>query len=74
VTGLELPEGPYETVAGFVLAELGRLPEVGDTIEVEGRRITVLELDGRRIARLLVDPPPTPAADQDDATSEASTT
>ena len=74
VTGLELPEGPYETVAGFVLAELGRLPEVGDTIEVEGRRITVLQLDGRRIARLLVDPPPTPAADQDDATSEASTT
>src|SRR5215213_4696685 len=74
VTGLELPEGPYETVAGFVLAELGRLPEVGDTIEVEGRRTTVLQLDGRRIARLLVDPPPTPAADQDDATSEASTT
>jgi putative hemolysin len=73
VTGLELPEGPYETVAGFVLAELGRLPEVGDTIEVEGRRITVLELDGRRIARLLVDPPPASAADEDGATSAAST-
>ena len=29
-TGLRLPEGPYETVAGYVLAELGRLPEVGD--------------------------------------------
>ena len=38
-TGLELPDGPYETVAGYVLAELGRLPEVGDTIEVEGRTI-----------------------------------
>ena len=60
-TGLELPEGPYETVAGYVLAELGRLPEVGDAIEVEGRRLTVLELDGRRIARLRVDPPPAPA-------------
>jgi putative hemolysin len=55
-TGLELPEGPYETAAGYVLAELGRLPEVGDTIEVEGRNIEVLELDGRRIARLRVDP------------------
>jgi putative hemolysin len=57
VTGLRLPEGPYETVAGYVLAELGRLPEVGDTIEVEGRRLTVLELDGRRIARLSVSRP-----------------
>ncbi len=56
-TGLELPEGPYETVAGFVLAELGRLPQVGDVVEVEGRRLTVLELDGRRIARLSVTRP-----------------
>jgi putative hemolysin len=62
-TGLRLPEGPYETVAGYVLAELGRLPEVGDTIEVEGRALTVLELDGRRIARLSVDRPPAPEGD-----------
>ena len=66
-TGLELPEGPYETVAGYVLSALGRLPEVGDTIEVEGRRLTVLELDGRRIARLRVDPPPAPTEDGEDA-------
>src|SRR5687768_3743293 len=72
-TGLELPEGPYETVAGYVLSGLGRLPEVGDTIEVEGRRLTVLELDGRRIARLRVDPPPAPAEDGD-ARTEPSTT
>jgi putative hemolysin len=63
VTGLRLPEGPYETVAGYVLAEFGRLPEVGDTIEVDGRPLTVLELDGRRIARLLVGPTP-PGADE----------
>src|SRR4051794_35308578 len=60
-TGLGLPDGPYETAAGYVLAELGRLPEVGDTIEVEGRTITVQELDGRRIARLLVSAPAEPA-------------
>jgi putative hemolysin len=72
-TGLELPEGPYETVAGFVLAELGRLPEVGDTVEVEGRTITVLELDGRRIARLLVDPPPDPTVEENGAATEATT-
>jgi magnesium and cobalt exporter, CNNM family len=68
-TGLKLPEGPYETVAGYVLAELGRLPVVGDTVDVEGRTLTVLELDGRRIARISVS-----AAPQQDAepTTEAS--
>jgi putative hemolysin len=64
VTGLRLPDGPYETVAGYVLAELGRLPAVGDTVEVEGRTVTVLELDGRRIARLSVT---RPAPVEDDA-------
>ena len=51
-TGLELPEGPYETVAGFVINELGRLPEVDESITALGRRFTVTELDGRRIARV----------------------
>jgi hypothetical protein len=60
-TGLELPEGPYETAAGYVLAALGALPSAGDTVQVGGRTITVTELDGRRIARLRVTanvPPP----------------
>jgi putative hemolysin len=72
-TGLELPDGPYETAAGFVLAELGRLPEVGDVIEVRGRRISVVELDGRRIARLLVDPPPAPTTEEDGGTDGTTT-
>ncbi|HET6391494.1 MAG TPA: hemolysin family protein [Blastococcus sp.] len=67
VTGLELPDGPYETVAGYVLADLGRLPAVGDVVEVEGRTLSVVELDGRRIARLLVSPPPAPADDEETA-------
>jgi putative hemolysin len=62
-TGLPLPDGPYETVAGFVLAELGRLPQPGDEIVVEGRTVTVLELDGRRISRLRVGPAPEGDAD-----------
>jgi len=53
-TGIELPEGPYETVAGYVLAALGDLPSEGDSVQVAGRTITVTELDGRRIARLRV--------------------
>ncbi|MCW2701308.1 MAG: hypothetical protein JWQ45_2843, partial [Blastococcus sp.] len=70
-TELRLPEGPYETVAGFVLAELGRLPRVGDSVDVEGRTLSVLELDGRRIARLLVGPPPAPADADEGSHTEA---
>jgi putative hemolysin len=72
-TGLRLPEGPYETVAGYVLAELGRLPAVGDTVEVEGRTLTVLELDGRRIARLSVTrPEPAPEETEEPSRAAAS--
>jgi putative hemolysin len=53
-TGIELPEGPYETAAGYVLAALGDLPSEGDSVQVAGRTITVTELDGRRIARLRI--------------------
>jgi len=53
-TGVDLPEGPYETVAGFVLASLGELPGVGAEVEVNGHRLTVTKLDGRRIARVRV--------------------
>ncbi len=55
-TGLVLPDGPYETVAGFVMTTLGRLPEIGDRVEALGHSFTVVELDGRRVARLRVTP------------------
>ena len=60
-TGIELPEGPYETVAGYVLAALGELPSPGDSVKVPGYTITVTEMDLRRIARLRVTPTPRPA-------------
>ena len=53
-TGVHLPEGPYETVAGFVVSELGELPTIGATVDVDGHRLTVTELDGRRVARISV--------------------
>ncbi|MGA2827721.1 MAG: hemolysin family protein, partial [Streptosporangiaceae bacterium] len=55
-TGIDLPEGPYETAAGFVLARLGEVPAVGESVEVAEHRITVTEMDGRRIARLRIAP------------------
>ena len=57
-TGVELPDGPYETVAGFVVSQLGELPSVGATVEVDGHVLTVTELDGRRVARISVVPVP----------------
>ncbi|RCW46990.1 putative hemolysin [Halopolyspora algeriensis] len=54
-TGIALPEGPYDTLAGFVLSRFGRTPAEGDSIEALGYRFTVLEMDGRRIARLRIE-------------------
>jgi putative hemolysin len=59
--GLRLPEGPYETAAGYVMAALGAIPALSDTVQLDGWTITVAELDGRRVARLRVTPPPEPA-------------
>ena len=53
-TGVELPDGPYETVAGFLAAQLGRVPSVGDEGAVDGYKITVMEMDGRRVSRVRV--------------------
>ena len=63
MTGIRLPEGPYETVAGFVLAALGELPEPGASVNVPGYTITVTEMDARRISRLRVTPTPEPTPD-----------
>src|SRR5262249_29966 len=62
-TGVELPEGPYETVAGYLLAALGHLPGEGESVEVSGRKLAVTQLDGRRIARGRVGQPASVAAD-----------
>jgi magnesium and cobalt exporter, CNNM family len=76
-TGIELPEGPYETAAGYVLAALGDLPSLGDSVQVADHTITVTELDGRRIARLRVAPAPPasptkPPAHEESRTNTAS--
>ena len=46
---LGLPEGDYQTVAGFILDRLGRIPEEGDTVEYRELRLTVKVMDGVRI-------------------------
>ena len=66
-TGVELPDGPYETVGGYIMAKLGRLPMVDDFTDFDAHRIVVREVDGRRVSRVLVSrgmpPGATPPAD-----------
>jgi CBS domain containing-hemolysin-like protein len=51
--GVKVPEeGPYETVGGFVMSTLGRLPVVGDEVPLDGGVFRVERLDGRRIDRI----------------------
>lgn len=53
-TGIELPEGPYETVAGYIMARLGKVPAAGDSVDFEDHRIVVREVDNRKVDRVLV--------------------
>jgi putative hemolysin len=73
-TGLVLPDGPYETLAGFVMAGLGTLPAVGAQVEVDGWQLTVTELDGRRAARVRVVPPEEPVTASDPRAVTGATT
>jgi CBS domain containing-hemolysin-like protein len=59
VCGFGLPEGDFDTLAGFVLDRLGRIPSVGDSFEFDGWSIGVTEMDQRRVATVrLVAPVP----------------
>jgi len=56
-TGVSVPEeGPYETVAGWLMSELGRLPAVGDIVEIDGGVFRIERLEGRRIDRVRFTP------------------
>ena len=72
-TGIVLPEGPYETVAGFLMARLGRIPVPGDSVQHEQFLISVLVVDGRRVSRVRVEAvpaPDNPVAEADDRVAE----
>jgi putative hemolysin len=50
---IEVPESTeYETLSGFLLTTLQRIPKIGDVVELEGKRITILEMVGQRIAKV----------------------
>jgi putative hemolysin len=51
---LELPEGDYETVAGFVLDLLGRIPKEGEQLKYNNLKFVITEMKGVKIERILV--------------------
>lgn len=53
-SGVDIPEGPYETLSGYVMHFLGRIPTVGDILNVNGVRISVLSMEGKRVGKLLI--------------------
>jgi len=64
VTGLEVPDdGPYETLGGLVMTALGRIPVVGDEVEVPGVRLRIEQMARRRVERIRVTPTETAAAE-----------
>ncbi|HEY8550275.1 MAG TPA: hemolysin family protein [Vicinamibacterales bacterium] len=59
--GHEEEDAGYETLAGLVMQELSRLPEVGDRIDLDGFTLEVIDMDGRRVDKVLVQQhPPKP--------------
>ncbi|GAA3136003.1 hemolysin family protein [Planomonospora alba] len=52
--GIRLPDGPYETLGGFMMATLGHLPELGERVEIPGFELSVAQMDGRRVARVRI--------------------
>jgi CBS domain containing-hemolysin-like protein len=62
--GADLPHGPWDTVGGLMLDIVGRVPAAGDSVEADGFRLTALDVRGRRIGRVRIEP--TGGHDEDD--------
>ena len=61
-TGIRIPEDDvYDTVGGFIMSVLERIPRTGDTVEVEDGSLEVQRMDGRRVDRVRFTPAPMPA-------------
>jgi len=56
VLKLQLDDGDYTTIGGLLFGRLGRLPKVGDRVNLQGATFEILEMDGRRVGRVRVWP------------------
>ena len=63
--GMQIPESKeYDTFSGFILDKIGRIPEEDEVFSIDGYKVVVMEMDGNRIKRYLVQAIPTPAEGQ----------
>jgi CBS domain containing-hemolysin-like protein len=62
VTGFDMPEGDYETLAGFLLAHMGHVPAVGERYTWKGWSFTVVTANGRAILEVMMQPVEAPRA------------
>ena len=67
---LELPEGEYETIAGFVLDQIGEIPKINDEFEYEDMTFRILEMDRFRVESLLITRNPNPMKTPKDSKSD----
>ncbi|MFF8831558.1 hemolysin family protein [Streptomyces sp. NPDC015131] len=72
--GLRVPDGPYETLAGLVATELGRIPAVGDRVALNGWVLDVADASGRRAARVLLHAPPAGSGEDQDGDGDGTGT
>jgi len=63
--GADLPHGTWDTVGGLMLDLVGRVPDAGDSVEVDGFRLTAVDVRGRRIGRVRIEATGTPATGGD---------
>ena len=68
-TGLQLPDGPYSTVAGYVMHQLGAMPRVGQIVHHDGWKLHVRRMQGPRVAEIELVPPEAPSEADDGAAS-----
>ena len=54
VSGVSLPEGPYETLSGFTMHYLGRIAQANDVIKINGARFTIISMNGKRVGQILL--------------------
>ena len=55
--GVDIPDGEYVTVAGYLLDALGHIPEEGESVRATGGRFKITEMDRHRIAQVVVEAP-----------------
>ena len=73
LTGVTLPDSEYDTIAGLMMERLGRVPAIGEhpNVKIGRLNLTVLEVEDRRISRIMIEREPLPPQDLEDTEKES---